>query len=118
MDKYTGTSTGMGTSGMGRKGRLKQKDYGMERSRNEDEVTSQIEKTTAKVPSVAFLSFAIGAMVGSLGFMLAGRRDTALFIATWVPTILILGNYNKMVKATEDIDTGGMEAWRDPASTF
>jgi len=110
MDNYTGsTSTGMGSSksqkGSSRTGSHHRSGV---RSRNEDEATSKIEQTTAKVPSIAFLSMAMGAMAGSLGLFLAGRREAALFVATWVPTVLILGNYNKIVKAIEDIDTGGL----------
>ncbi|HYV19785.1 MAG TPA: hypothetical protein VFC25_12235 [Verrucomicrobiae bacterium] len=75
-------------------------------SRNEDLVTSTIEQTTAKVPSVAFLSVAIGAIAGSLGFFLAGKKHAALLMATWVPTILILGNYNKLVKAIGHVPGG------------
>ena len=103
MDTYSSRTS------MGGKGKLDKMLSG-EPSRHEDRVTSTIEKTTAKVPSVTFLTVAIGAMAGSLGFFLAGRKDAALFIATWVPTILIMGNYNKIVKALENVETGGLGA--------
>jgi hypothetical protein len=100
MDSYTGSSSALKRNyGHHRKGR----------SRHEDMVTSQIERRTAQVPSGAFLSVAIGAMIGSLGFFLAGRRHAALFMATWVPTILILGNTNKLVKTLEDVEAGELE---------
>ena len=64
----------------------------------EDEVTKTIEKYTAAVPSSAYLAVAVGAMGASLLFQLAGRGKWGNFIAQWVPTWLILGLYNKIVK--------------------
>jgi hypothetical protein len=64
----------------------------------EDEVTKTIEKYTAAVPSSAYLAVAVGAMGASLLFQLAGRGKWGNFIAQWVPTWLIIGLYNKIVK--------------------
>ena len=111
------TTTGKGSSGedMGKK--WKGVSLTKTPSRNEDLVTSTIEQTTAKVPSVSFLSVAIGAIAGSLGFFLAGKKHAALLMATWVPTILILGNYNKLVKAIGHVP-GGTEAAHGGSSRF
>jgi len=103
------TTTGKGSSGMEKGMKRMGMNLTKTPSRNEDLVTSTIEQTTAKVPSVAFLSVAIGAIAGSLGFFLAGKKHAALLMATWVPTILILGNYNKLVKAIGHVP-GGTEA--------
>lgn len=64
----------------------------------EGKTTKMIEKTTAEIPSVTFLAVAGGAMVGSLVLKLLGRDTTANFVGQWVPTILMLGLYNKLVK--------------------
>ena len=64
----------------------------------EGEVTKRIEEYTAAVPSVAFLGIALGAMVASLLLEMAGRGKWGNFVAQWVPTWLIIGLYNKMVK--------------------
>jgi hypothetical protein len=64
----------------------------------ESETTKMIESQTARLPSVAFLGAAIGAMVVSWLLLGAGRRDLANFIGQWAPTILIMGLYNKLVK--------------------
>jgi hypothetical protein len=64
----------------------------------EDEVTKGIERYTAAIPSSAYLAVAIGAMGLSLGLQLTGRRHASNFIASWVPTWLIIGVYNKLVK--------------------
>jgi Cupin superfamily protein len=64
----------------------------------EGTTTKMIEKTTAAIPSVTFLALAGGAMVGSLVLKMMGRNTTANFVGEWVPTILMLGLYNKIVK--------------------
>lgn len=64
----------------------------------EDEVTKSIEKYTAAIPSSAYLAVAMGAVGLSLLAQLSGRGKWGNFIAQWVPTWLILGLYNKVVK--------------------
>lgn len=64
----------------------------------EGTTTKMIEKTTAAIPSVTFLALAGGAMAASLALKLMGRNTTANFVGEWVPTILMLGLYNKIVK--------------------
>jgi hypothetical protein len=44
------------------------------------------------------LTLALGSMALSLMMMVMGRRNVANFIGQWVPTILIMGLYNKLVK--------------------
>lgn len=87
-------------------------------SRREGTIARKIEKQTAKIPSDVFLWAAGGAMLISLGFEVAGmirgqRREMlggilghtpktsaplASFVGHWVPTLLLLGVYNKIVK--------------------
>lgn len=64
----------------------------------EDEFTKTIEEYTASIPSSAYLGVAVGAMGLSLLCQVAGRGKWGNFIAQWVPTWLIIGLYNKMVK--------------------
>jgi hypothetical protein len=66
--------------------------------KNEDPITTEIEMQTVHWPSSAFLGAAIGAAGLSLAFQFARRRHWALFVANWVPTILVLGVYNKIAK--------------------
>jgi hypothetical protein len=73
---------------------METKSYGQP----EDPVTGAIESQTSKLPSSGFLAFAIGAMAASALLRVAGKKELALFIGEWVPSILIMGVYNKLVK--------------------
>lgn len=70
----------------------------LESQTQEGEVTRKVEEQTARTPSILFLSGAIGSIAVSLGLMLSGRKEAAQFVGQWVPTILLLGIYNKIVK--------------------
>ena len=61
--------------------------------------TRLVEQQTAKVPSHWFLLAAFGAMAASLGYELAGHRRMSRFMGMWAPSLLIVGVYNKLVKA-------------------
>jgi hypothetical protein len=65
---------------------------------SEGTLAKMIEEQTAKVPSDVFLWAALGSMGLSLTMSLTGRQQTANFIGQWVPTLLIFGIYNKIVK--------------------
>jgi len=79
----------------------------------EGRIARSIESQTAKMPSDVFLWAAGVAMIGSLAFQLMGPRSPrmslfgrrvegraplASFVGQWVPTLLIFGLYNKLVK--------------------
>ena len=65
----------------------------------EGEVTKRIESVTAKVPSVGYLSLAIGSMALSAGIAILSRRKSlANFVGLWVPSFMLMGIYNKLVK--------------------
>ena len=82
----------------------------------EGPIARRIEKRTAKLPSDLFLWAAGAAIVASLTFEVIGlsrgkkvlglsrfkRREAAAplaqFVGLWVPSLLLLGVYNKIVK--------------------
>lgn len=64
----------------------------------EGELTKAIEYYTSQVPSGVYLSLAAGSIGLSLTLRLMGQKHAANFVGHWVPTILILGLYNKLVK--------------------
>ena len=69
-----------------------------DRSRREGDFTRRIEKLTAALPSSTWLALAGGSLVGSLVLKLLDRHEAANFVADWVPTFLLIGIYNKLVK--------------------
>ncbi|WP_437288084.1 hypothetical protein [Sorangium sp. So ce406] len=75
--------------------------------KEEGKVTTKIEERTAQVPSGAYLGLAIGSMVLSAGFMLAGKKQIANFVGQWVPSLLVIGIYNKLVKIEHEIGYRG-----------
>lgn len=67
-------------------------------ARREGKVAKAIEQQTAKLPSDTFLWAALGSMGASLALGLAGRDKASTFVGQWVPTLLVFGLYNKLVK--------------------
>ena len=65
----------------------------------EGTTTKMIEKQTAKIPSIGFLGLAFGSMALSIGLELfSKKKDPGAFVGLWVPTFLLFGIYNKLVK--------------------
>lgn len=65
----------------------------------EGEVTKRIEAVTAKVPSLGYLGLAIGSMAISAGLaLMTERKSLANFFGLWVPSFMLMGIYNKLVK--------------------
>lgn len=65
----------------------------------EGRMTKAVERYTAKVPSVTWLGLAVGSMLISAGVAaFTNRKNTATFIGLWVPSLLLVGLYNKLVK--------------------
>ncbi len=86
----------------------------MEPRPTEDQFTKTIESYTAAVPSTGYLAVAIGAMGLSLACQVAGREKWGNFIAQWVPTWLVIGLYNKLVKLEGDdrYQRGRQDDWQ------
>lgn len=72
----------------------------------EDQLTAAIETYTSQVPSSFYLGLALTSMAVSVGFQLAGKKDTSLFIGQWAAPFMILGLYNKLVKQHGSDGTG------------
>ncbi len=69
-----------------------------EPSRTEGKMTKAIESQTARLPSDTFLWAAGASIAGSLLLKMLHREGDSNFVGQWVPTLLILGLYNKLVK--------------------
>ncbi len=65
----------------------------------EGSTTKAIEHQTAKIPSTYFLAAAGAAVAVSLGLAIINeKKGWANFVGNWVPSLLLLGVYNKIVK--------------------
>ena len=65
----------------------------------EGSTTKVIEHQTAKIPSSYFLAAAGAAVAVSLGLAIINeKKGWANFVGNWVPSLLLLGVYNKIVK--------------------
>ena len=70
----------------------------------EGEITKKFEHVTAQIPSIAYLGLAAGSMVFSIALAFSReKKGWANFVGLWVPSFLLLGIYNKIVK-TEGTD--------------
>jgi hypothetical protein len=80
----------------------KVKEFLTDDERKEGQLTKRIEKQTARIPSSGFLALAIGSMAVSIGLELFAtrRREPGTFVGLWVPTLLLFGIYNKIVKTS------------------
>lgn len=73
--------------------------------KNEGKLSTLVENETRRIPSISFLALAGCAVATSLGLLWSGRRHGALLVGQWVPSILLLGVYNKIAKTfTAPID--------------
>lgn len=77
----------------------------------EGRLTRKIEQTTAQVPSIGFLALAIGSIALSAGLVMTNRKNLANFVGLWVPTLLIFGLYNKLVKIEGSDYTDKEDVW-------
>lgn len=65
----------------------------------EGPVTRQVEHITAKIPSIGYLSLAVGSMLVSASLAaFTQKKSLANFVGLWVPSLMLIGIYNKLVK--------------------
>jgi hypothetical protein len=72
----------------------------------EGSIARLIERQTSRIPSDLFLWTGLTMAATSLGLMAAGKKNAGLLVGMWVPSILLLGVYNKLVKI------GGSDVYR------
>ena len=68
-----------------------------------DAPNEMIEEQTKKIPNLVFLGLGLASMVGSLVLSLNKKQEVENFVGQWVPTLLIFGLYNKMVKIEDEL---------------
>ena len=78
--------------------------------RTEGPIAKNIEKQTSRLPSDWFLWAALAAAGTSFALQAGQKKGQSLFIGQFVPTLLLFGIYNKIVKVA------GSDRWdHDPS---
>ena len=71
----------------------------------EGTLTRKVEEQTAKIPSINWLALAVGSMVLSATTEVVFRkRDLGNFFGLWVPSLMLIGVYNKLVKIEANME--------------
>ncbi len=73
-------------------------DHPTREEHSEGTIARTIENQTAKLPSETFLIAALSAIMASALLQILGKQRISLFVGQWVPTFLLFGVYNKLVK--------------------
>jgi hypothetical protein len=58
-----------------------------------------VETQVRRVPPTLLVGLALGSMVVSAAFAAAGKLKVANFIGQWVPSLLILATFDRLVQA-------------------
>lgn len=71
----------------------------------EGALTKKIEQQTAKIPSINWLALSVGAMgLSAVTGLVFGKRPLGNFFGLWVPSLMLIGVYNKIVKLQADFE--------------
>ncbi len=55
-----------------------------------------------KVPTQVYLGLALGSVLTSAGLRVAGKKDAALFVGQWPPTLLLLTLVHKLLQPSQE----------------
>lgn len=78
-------------------------DKKMSKKYKTDMANEVIEDQTKKIPNLLFLGLGIASIIGSATLTASKKRTLGNFVGLWVPTFLLFGLYNKMVKIEDEI---------------
>ena len=83
-----------------------------------------VEAQVRRVPPSLLVGLALGSMAVSAAFAAAGKMKVATFIGQWVPSLLILATFDRLMQAearagaqVSALPNGGM-SFRPRATTF
>lgn len=69
-----------------------------------DRVTTKVEEQAKALPNIGFLGLAGAGVVLSAGLtFFSKKQELGSFVGLWVPTILLLGLYNKLVQVEDEM---------------
>ena len=64
-----------------------------------------ILETVENLPSSVYYGGVFGSILLSLGLFFNGKKQEAIFVGLWAPTILKLGLYNKLLRPSKEPGT-------------
>lgn len=82
------------------------KEAGGQALQRADEMMSTPMRVQEEMPSKVYMAAVAGSILASMGLMMAGRRDAAIFVGLWPPTILNMALYYKLVRPSQESMTG------------
>ena len=56
-----------------------------------------------KVPTQLYLGLALGSLLTSAGLRFAGKKEAALFVGQWPPTLLLLALVHKLLQPSQEL---------------
>ncbi|MEO6096732.1 MAG: hypothetical protein ABIW76_13945 [Fibrobacteria bacterium] len=62
------------------------------------EIRRITETAASRTPTLLFVGAALGAIGVSLLLQILGKKQWSLFVAHWVPSLMMFGLYNKLSK--------------------
>lgn len=69
-----------------------------------------VEDQVRRVPPTLLVGLALGSMVVSAAFAVAGKLKVANFIGQWVPSLLILATFDRLMQAEAGAGTAASSA--------
>ena len=56
-----------------------------------------------KVPTQVYLGLALGSLLTSAGLRLAGKKEAAIFVGQWPPTLILLALAHKLLRPSQEL---------------
>lgn len=75
--------------------------------KDEGRATQMVERTTSRVPFAGYFAIAVGSIAVSAGLFFSNRKDLAIFVGHWAPTILVLAAHRKLVQIEHELRSTG-----------
>ncbi len=69
------------------------------------EADRMVEEQVRRVPASLLVGLALGSMAVSAAFAVAGKLKVANFIGQWVPSLLILATFDRLLETERQIGT-------------
>ena len=76
-----------------------------------------VMRSMEAVPTQMYWSIAMGSVLASAIFYLLGKRQTALFVGQWPPTLLVLALLYKLLPPSREHGMAGMRDAMEQATT-